>query len=278
MEDNTTYTYRYEKEQEKPARSLKKYFAVVIVVLLVAAVVCGIVAGKVKAENEAETTTAPVTTAEPLPTEPPVDDTYKPGSYSVNTGDVALRFRKDHSQDAEAILEIADKTKLEITEIYIDENATDEVFKYWGKTKFLGHEGWITMKYLKKEYSDNIVTPDDFTDAVTESATAAGVTTADTTVPNVTKPAAESVTAGNSGTATSKYSAGDYKVATGGSTLRFKKKPGRNTDVLASIPDGTAVAVLEVIEINETDDIYRYWGKISYNGHIGYVSMAYLAK
>ena len=77
---------------------------------------------------------------------------------------------------------------------------------------------------------------------------------------------------------TSKYSAGDYKVATGGSTLRFKKKPGRNTDVLASIPDGTAVAVLEVIEINETDDIYRYWGKISYNGHIGYVSMAYLAK
>lgn len=269
MEDNTTYTYKYEKENEKSERSLKKYFAVIIVVFLIVAIVAGIVTGNVKAKKEAETTTEPPVTEAPAATEPPVDDTYKPGTYSVNTGDVALRFRSEHNQDAQAILEIADKTKLEITEIYVDEAATDEVFKYWGKTKYLGHEGWITMKYLKKEYSENIITPDDYTDATT-AAPQGETTTAVTTAPT-----AESTTAG---TATSKYSAGDYKVATGGSSLRFKREPGRNTEVLSSIPDGTTVAVLEVVEINETDDVYRYWGKISYNGYTGYVSMAYLTK
>ena len=277
MEDNTTYTYRYEKGEDKPVRSLKKYFAVIIVLFFIGAVVCGIVAGKVNAKKEAETTTLPVSTTEPETTAPAADETYKPGPYSVNTGDVALRFRKEHNKDAEAILEIADKTKLEITEIFIDETATDEVFKFWGKTKYLGHEGWITMKYLKKEYSDNIITPDDYTDLTTEGASSANTTSPDATSV-VTTAAAEQTTTSSAGTPSSKYSAGDYKVATGGSTLRFKKEPGRSTEVLASIPDGTAVAVLEVVEINETDDVYRYWGKISYNGYTGYVSMAYLSK
>lgn len=151
MEDATTYTYKYEKENDKPERSLKVYFAVIIVVFFIAAVVAGIVTGKIKAKKEAETTTAPVTEAPATEvTEPAVDDTYQPGTYSVNTGDVALRFRAEHNKDAEAILEIADKTKLDITEIFVDENATDEVFRYWGKTKYLGHTGWITMKYLKR--------------------------------------------------------------------------------------------------------------------------------
>ncbi len=264
MEDNTTYTYKYEKEQDKPIRSLKRYFAAVTVILLIAAVCCGIVAGKIQAKKEAETTTEPTVTEEPTSAAPPVDDTYAAGSYSVNTGDVALRFRKEHSQDAETILEIPDKTKLDITEIYIDETATDEVFKYWGKTTYYGHEGWITMKYLKKEYSDGIVTPDDYTDTVSADGTTAS--------------GGEATTSGTAGTPSSKYSAGDYKVSVDGSTLRFKKEPGRNTEVLSSIPDGTAVAVLEVVEIEETDDVYRYWGKISYNGYTGYVSMAYLTK
>ncbi len=264
MEDNTTYTYKYEDEKEKPIRSLKNYFAAVIVVLFIGAIVCGIVAGKVKAKQEVETTTEPVATTEPIATEAPVDDTYQPGTYSVNTGSVALLFRKEHNKDTDPILEIADKTKLEITEIFVDKTATDEVFKYWGKTTYLGHEGWITMKYLKKEYSDDIVTPENYTDSETSA--------------NTTNQNGETVTSGTVGTPSSKYAAGDYKVSADGSSLRFKKEPGRNAEVLASIPDGTAVAVLEVVEIDETDDVYRYWGKVSYNGYTGYVSMAYLSK
>lgn len=271
MEDATTYTYKYEKENDKPERSLKVYFAVIIVVFFIAAVVAGIVTGKIKAKKEAETTTVPVTEAPVTEvTEPAVDDTYKPGTYSVNTGDVALRFRAEHNKDAEAILEIADKTKLDITEIFVDENATDEVFRYWGKTKYLGHTGWITMKYLKKEYSDDIVTPDKMTDA-----------TAETTAPTSTEAATagETTTAGTqSATSAPKYTAGNYKVATGGSTLRFKEKPGRETKVLENLADGTAITVTEIVEINDTDDVYRYWGKFTYNGQTGYASMAYLAK
>lgn len=277
MEDTTTYTYRYEKENDKPEKSLKKYFAVIIVLFLVLATVIGIITGTSKARKEAETTTETPTTEAPVVTEPPAEEKYKPGSYSVNSGTKGVIFRKDHSTDAESILLIPEKTKIEVTEIFVNANTSDEDVKYWGKVKYLGHEGWVSMRYLKKEYSDNIVTPDDITEPTTVPATepTEKVTTEKVTDVNTT---AEKTTEAATSAPASKYSPGSYKVATGGSVLRFKREPGRNTEVLATLADGTEVAVLEIVEINDTDDVYRYWGKISYNGHTGYVSMAFLKK
>ncbi len=261
MEDNSSYTYTYNAddiENQKPEKSLKAIFAVIIVLFLIAAVVLGVFFAKKKAQSDAETTTIPETTAEAnMPMTEPVTQapTYEAGTYSVNTGDVGILFRKDHAQSAETIVEIPDKTQLSITEIYTDDTATSEDYKYWGKTKYLGYEGWVTMKYLKKGLPEDVVTPDSY---------------------NTTEP--ETIATVNSGTTVGNYTAGEYKVSAEGSYLRFKQTPGRNTQVLGSVPDGTVVNVIEIVEIEETDDVYRYWGKISYNGYEGYISMAYLTK
>lgn len=279
MEENSSYTYQYEKEKERnPEKLLKIIFAVVIVALAVFAIVLGIAKG-VK-DTPAETTTEAPETIEITTAAPELK--YKPGQYAVNADGHSLVFRKDHSKDGDAILEIADKTELAILDVFYDENAESEDYEYWGQTEYKGHTGWVAMAYLEKRYSEGVVTPSDITtenSAESTSAEAAGTTQAGeiTTAAVIGTTSAEGTSSAESTTAAqSKYKPGNFVVSTGGSGLRFKKTPGRDGEVILTVPDGTTVTVTEIVEIEDSDEVYRYWGKISYLGHTGYMSMAYL--
>ena len=69
---------------------------------------------------------------------------YSPGEYTVPV-EGNLRLREDHSADAKHIMSVPGGTTLTITEIYVDENASDPAEKYWGKTEYKGWTAWVTM-------------------------------------------------------------------------------------------------------------------------------------
>ena len=283
MEDNSSYTYTYEKKDEnsKPERSLKLIFAGVIAALAIFAIALGIFFG-VKSGSEPETTTEAPTTVPESTTAPAPKSPYNPGSYTVNTDGGSLMFRKDHSSDAETILEISDKTELDITEVFFDATAVKDDYMYWGKTEFKGHTGWVAMKYMKKAYSENVVTPDDTT-TTAEAVSGTDVSSTVLVLPTAENESAsstqQSATEAPSTTAApSKYSAGDYIVSTGGNTLTFRKGPGTNNETILSFSDGMKITVLEVVDTASSNENLRYWGKVSYQGHTGYVCMTYLKK
>ena len=295
MEENENYTNTYENEtgDQKSGGKLKLVFAAIIVIFAVIAIILGIFFGVQSADNN-ETTTLPpeteATSSETTTVAPENNALYKVGKYSINTGGRALLFRKDHSKDSETIFEIADLTVLEITEIFHDENAESDDYEYWGKAEHLGHTGWLAMKYMKKEYSDNIITPDDITtttQTADESTTAEATTDKPETTTNLILPPPESTPAEEVTTAaesvtktptTGKYSIGDYKVSTGGSTLTFRKNAGTSGAVILDIPDGEKVSVVEIVDTASSDENVRYWGRISYKGYSGYVCMTYLSR
>lgn len=284
MEDNSNYTYTYEKEEEaKPERSLKLIFAGVIVALAVLAIALGIFFG-VRSASEPETTTEESTTEE-ITTVPVPKSPFPEGKYSVNTDGKALFFRKDHSKDSDTILEIDDKTELDIVEVFHDETAEIDDYMYWGKTTYKGHTGWVAMKYMKKAYSDNVVTPDDITTTTADESTTAGNEPTSETESTTILVLPENTTAQQASeeqttaASTSKYSAGDYSVSTGGSTLSFRKAAGKDAEKILDIPDGTKLSVVEIVDIGaEHSESMRYWGKVSYNGYTGYVCMAYMKR
>ncbi len=253
MEENRNYTYTYRKKEEKPKNIAAIAISVIAVVFFCAAVVIGVSSGKKKAKNEisvSESINAASVVSEADSTVADLPN-YKPGKYSVDTGGYTLLLRREPKKDAEAILEIPDHKEIEINEVYYDESAADENYRSWGKLEYLGHTGWVALNYLKKEYSDTVVTPDDLN-----------------TTEEPTRPPAPA----------EGYQPGDYTVATGGSTLRFKVEPSRNSDVIRNLPDGVIVRVTEIVEVEGETDEYRYWGKITYEDKTGFVSMAFLDK
>lgn len=282
MEDNNNYTYTYEKENEKKStdRPVKAIFAVVVAALIVLSVVLGILFGMQETDVEEETT-IPVesTTEEIVETTTLPEELYKAGDYIVATGGYSLRFRKDHAKDAESITDIPDQTQLTVTEIYYDETA-EEDFKYWGKVVYLGHTGWVTMSYLENAFSEDIVTPEETTTG--DETTSVESTTATSTQQNPstepTTSASQNVTETTTQAATSKYSAGDYKIATGGYTLTLRQSASATATAILSIADGTQITVLEVVDTGAANGNTRYWGKIVHLGHTGYVAMSYLEK
>ena len=283
MEDNTNYTYTYEKENEKKTadRPVKVIFAVVVAALIVLSVVLGILFGMQEGGKEEESTLPPETTTEEIvETTTLPEELYKVGDYIVSTGGYSLRFRKDHAKDAESITDIPDKTQITVTEIYYDETA-EEDFKYWGQIVYLGHTGWVTMSYLENAFSEDIVTPEELptgaeTTTVAESTTATSTqqtpSTETTTVvtPNVTETTTQATAA--------KYTAGDYKVATGGYTLTLRQSASATATAILSIPDRSQITVVEVVDTGAANGNTRYWGKVVHLGHTGYVAMAYLEK
>ena len=285
MEDNSSYTYVYEKNDEnaRPERSLKVIFIGVIAALAVLAVVLGIFFGlRSSSEDEPKTDAAP---SEVSTTVPVVKTPYNTGTYSVNS-ESGVNFRKEPAKDAEGIDTIAYNIKLEITEVHFDENAEADDYMYWGKTEFKGHTGWVSMKYMKKAYSDNVITPEDIstTEAATEEpseaeeSTSAAQEEASTMLilppPEEPSSEAEKTTAPS----TAKYSAGDYKVSTGGTTLSFRKGPGTANEPIFSINDGEKLCITEIVDTGSDNSSLRYWGKATYKGHTGYVCMTYLSR
>lgn len=283
MEENSNYTYTYKRENKKKGVDKKLFliFVIAVIVLILLAVLFGSAAGKSSAQKkiEKENTTTPENTTEEI-TDEVITLPYELGDYTVDTGDYSLKFRKNYSTDADVILEIASGTRLSITEIYRDETAEaagSEVV-YWGQTSYYGYTGWVAMNYLKKAYSDSIVTPDQVTtteepsseDATGEEPSAEPPQTPD----DNEEPTGEETTLASS----SRYNPGDYVVNSGAVGLRFKKTPAANGEVITVIPSGSAVTVLRVVEVEADDEVYRYWGEVSYQGSTGYVSMAYLKK
>lgn len=289
MEDNNTYTYTYRKEKKQEVQRIRRIVIIVYAVLAMLCIILGIVFGhraavkareeeKASIQAEAESTTEEFTTEDPSP--------YKPGEYTVTADGYSLKFRKEHTLDSGIFLEISDGTKLTIDEIFHDENVASNgsSVEYWGKTTYKGYTGWVAMNYLKKAYSDNIITPEDITTEA-ESTTAQPETTSQapvtTTAPvesttAAPEPSTEATTA--EPTTDARYSAGDYIVSTGGYTLTFRKTASKDGETILSIEDGTKLTVTKIIETSETNDAYRYWGEVSYKGHTGYVSMAYMKR
>ena len=289
MEDNNNYTYTYRREKKKEIQRTRIIIIAIYAVLAVFCIIFGVLFGNrsaVKArENELssqqaeESTTEEVTTEEPSP--------YKPGEYAVNTEGYSLKFRKDHTTNSDVYLEISDGTKLTVEEIFHDTAAVSSGsdIDYWGKITYKGYTGWVAMNYLKKAYSENIVTPDDIT-TTEESTTQAPVTTTEAPVSTTQAPTepsnteeapSESATAEQT-TAAPKYTAGEYIVSTGGYTLTFRKTASKDGETILSIEDGTKLVVTKIVETSNENEALRYWGEVTYKGHTGYVSMAYLKK
>lgn len=264
-DENTVVTNEYagEPENKRPEKSLKIIFAIVIAALLVLFIMLGILFGKKAAEEKEEQTTVPETTtaAAETTTLPPVEEKYKPGEYTVQTG-YQLNLRKDHSTDAESIMGIPENTKLTISEIYCDESADSEETKYWGKTTYKGWTAWISMFYTKKAYSDNVVEPV-VTTTQSEQTTAAA------------EPEATTAAAPSSG---SEAETGKYKV-TADSYLRVREDHSVDSLAIANIEKDRELEVLEVYcDESATDSTLKYWGRISYQGVNGWVAMHYLEK
>ena len=298
MEDNNNYTYTYRKEKKKEIQRVRIIIISIYAVLVILCIVFGVLFGhraavkareeelsSQQAEQEASSTEE-ITTADPSP--------YKPGDYAVNTEGYSLKFRKEHNTGSDVYLEISDGTKLTIEEIYHDETAVSSGsdIDYWGKTTYKGYTGWVAMNYLKKAYSDNIITPEDLTEESTTQApesttqTPESTTQTESTTQPSTEPSTEPSSQGSASTEASteesttaaRYTAGDYVVSTGGYTLTFRKTASKDGETILSIEDGTKLIVTKIIDTNDANDATRYWGEVTYKGHTGYVSMAYLKR
>jgi hypothetical protein len=304
MEDNNNYTYTYRREKKKEQQKLRLIVLIVFCILALICIIAGIISGRKSAEkareNElsASASLAESTSTEEVPTEEP--SPYKTGDYTVETGGYSLKFREDHTTDSKVYLEIKDTTKLTIDEIYHDEavGTSGSGIEYWGKTTYKGYTGWVAMNYLKKAYSDNIVTPDEMTSTEESTTAAPEITTAapTTTEPTTEKPTeattAEPTTAATqdttaapatdesttAATSVGGYTPGDYVVNTGDYTLTFRKSASRSGDVIFGIENGVKLTVTKIVETTDAQSDYRYWGEVSYKGQTGYVSMAYLKK
>ena len=257
MEENSNYTYTYKKTAKKQENNRLLFIACgVLAGLLILAVIFGAVAGKSAAKNKyakeqkKNETSTEVTTVEPV-TEEPVTTPYPLGEYKVNTGSNAINFRKSYTTNSDILFEISDGTVLSITEGYGDEQAKAEGREvvYWGQAKYNGSTGWVAMNYLDR------VAP--AVEQTSEGQSNPGETVTNTPV-------------------SSKYQPGDYVVNTDGVGLRFKKSPSADGEVISLIPSGAGVTVLRVVEVEASDEVYRYWGEVRFEGTTGYVSMAYL--
>jgi|GEM_PF-1504164 len=304
MEDNNTYTYQRPDKNEQDANPYNKRLIMLFIAAIALIIVLGVVLGKYlgmrSATKQAESTspTEIETESETEPSEVEPTALYSEGEYVVSTGGVSLKFRKGYSTDSDVILEIKDGTKLTITEVYHNESAqgNDSAVEYWGKTTYYGYEGWVAMNYLTNTYSDSIITPEEVpsSEESTTGDTEASRenTTEPTSAPQSTEapsseaasseaPSSEATSAADESTTaaqTSKYTAGEYKVATGGSTLSFRKSASTSADIITGLSDGTKVTVIKVVDIGGNNEATRYWGEISYLGYTGYVSMYYLEK
>jgi hypothetical protein len=291
MEDNNNYTYTYRKSKKKDQQRRLVILAAAFCVLLAVVILFGALFGNraavkkyEKEQAEAASIAAEQTTEAPEVTED--NEPYKLGEYTVSTGGYSLKFRDSHDTDGKVYLEIAENTKLEITEIYHDEAAAADGkgIEYWGKTTYKGYTGWVAMNYMKKAYSDSIVTPENLP-TTTEPATEPPATepvTQKPTEPATQKPAenttapAEATTAAPETTAAPKFATGEYIVNTGEYTLTFRDKPSKSGTPILSIKSGEHVMVTAVVESSDPDK--GSWGEITYLGHKGYVSMDYLKK
>lgn len=244
-------------------KSVKTLIGILVAVLLVFVILLGIfVALKKKGKDGAGTastnatvTDAAVTNAvEQVTTE---EERYQPGEYTV-IADGNVRLREDHSVDSKHIMSVPTGTKLTISEVYIDSAATEEDQKFWGKTEYKGWTAWVALAYLSRS------------DGTAEATTAAGgvgvaITTAD----------GETTTGDSS---TGRYSTGKYVVTADIGFLRLREDHDVTSEELSQIETDEEITILEIYHDTNADaESLEYWGKVSYDGYVGWVAMYYTA-
>ena len=166
------------------------------------------------------------------------ESTYTTGKYILNE---IMNFRSGHSTSDGIYCEIPLGTTVFVMEI--SEN--------WGKITYNGKTGWISLDYSTK-LNETVTTPPATTaPATTVPATSAPVTT---TAPASTAPAAE---------ATKIYTAGSYVTT---DALNLRANHSLTAGIYSIIPKGTQLTVTE---------ISGEWGKTSYQGVTGWISLKY---
>ncbi len=275
-----------QKESKKgnPEKIIKICLGAVVVALVVVVVLASLL---LSSRSGDETTTAPndetTTLAEVITTSPA--EMFSAGQYTVNVGaNGTLRLRKEANKDAEILQDIPNGTLITVSEVIYDE-AAEEGAKYWGKTVYLGWDGWVSMVYLANAYSESIVTPGEQTTEVenttseeitgeNEATTQAVTSEATTAAQEATTAAVENTT--SSGTAGSAYATGKYTVD---AQPHLNMRDGHSVEALAiaQIPDNAEITVIEVYyDANSSNSYTKYWGKVTYQGITGWVAMGYL--
>ncbi|MBR3767482.1 MAG: hypothetical protein IKL10_04485 [Clostridia bacterium] len=273
-----------EKKKSNPEKTIKIILGAVIVALIVVVVLAALLLGS-KSGNDETTTIPEETTTLVSETTTSPEEKYTPGQYTVNVGaNGTLRHRKDATKDAEIVNDIPNGTLLTVTEVKYDATA-EEGSQYWGKTVYLGWDGWVSMTYLANAYSESVVTPaeqttapenttegEETTAAAPEQTTSASEQT--TAAPEQTTAAPETTTsASNAGSA---YATGKYTVD---AQPHLNMRDGHSVDALAiaQIPDKSEITIDEVYyDANSTDSYTKYWGKTTFGGVTGWVAMGYL--
>ena len=242
-------------------RSVKTLIGILIAVLLVLVILLGVFVALKKKDKNQPANSGNIATASDVVTTTEVAvtteaDLYPVGDYIVSA-EGSLRLREDHSTEAKHIMSVPSGTKLTITEIYIDDNAATPEEKFWGKTDYKGWAAWVAMSYLSKAAESG-------TEVTTlEGESGAAVVT---TLPGETTTKSAS---------SAKYEVGKY-VVTADEFLRVREDHDVDSEAFTQIDHGEEITVLEIYHDEETDDpTLEYWGKISYEGEIGWVAMHY---
>ena len=113
-----------------------------------AAIFFGLRLGEAKAERESVAASEEASRIEAEATTA-ITDAYPTGKYIIQTDGYTLLLRENPSKDSVDQTEIPDKTGITISEVVEDPAASDENYRYWGKTEFEGLTGWVPMHYLK---------------------------------------------------------------------------------------------------------------------------------
>lgn len=73
---------------------------------------------------------------------------YETDIYYTVSSDVGLNARKNHSADAEIVTLMPYCSRVYVSEIFVDETAENDDYKYWGLIEANGKQCWVSMKYL----------------------------------------------------------------------------------------------------------------------------------
>lgn len=275
----------YDEEQEENGRNPEKLMKIIIGAVVVAAVVVVVLVCLLFGANSGkddETTTIPgetTTAADESTTAAGAE--FTAGSYTVTVpGNGNLNLRNDASMEAEALIEVPHGTLLNVSEVkHVVTSQNEE--QYWGKTVYLGWNGWVSMTYLTKAYSDSIVTPPEIPEETTETPEIPEQTTETPEIPEQTtavpeEPEQTTASSTNSGRP---QTTGTYIVDVDPDPGKVNMRDNHSVEAtqIASIPAGTEITVTEVYHDSDaTAKELEYWGKVSYGGYTGWISMWYL--
>ena len=261
MDDNKNRTYTYRRSKKKAQQRAMLILFCGFAFLLFLSILFGALFGNrsavLQSQKERESISANQSTTVPSTEIPQETSLYSAGNYIVDTdGGASLNLRKNYSLNSEILTEIQNKTPISILEIYHDKNASvgKGEIEYWGKCTYNNYTGWVAMKHLKKDSAS---------------------TASDPSATNNTDP---SGTADSTSDSSAPYTPGSYSVQTDGYGLSLRESPSRDADVYDVLSDDDVVTVLEIVKSSETEEEYRYWGKVEYDGETLYLPMGYLVK